>query len=85
VTSTASTGTLDDSELGGYDGDTCAANSETNNVQALSTTPETIFDTNGAPIAAGRGTIAVNTSITIAQPAHADYTDALTFVATGTF
>lgn len=83
VTATASTGTLDDA--GGYDSDTCAANSETNNVQALSTTPEDIFDTNGAPIASGRGTIAVNASITIAQPAHADYTDALTFIATGTF
>lgn len=85
VSASATTGTLDDSELGGYDGDTCAANSETNNVQALSTTPETMFDTNGAPIAAGRGQIAVNASITGVQPAHADYTDTLTFIATGTF
>lgn len=85
VTSSAGTGTLDDSELGGYDADTCAANSHTNNVQALSTTPEVMFDTDGAPIATGRGQIAVNASITIAQPAHADYTDALTFIATGTF
>lgn len=85
VSTSATTGTLDDSELGGYDGDTCAANSETNNVQALSTTPETMFDTNGAPIAAGRGQIAVNASITGVQPAHTDYTDTLTFIATGTF
>lgn len=85
VTTSATTGTLDDSELGGYDGDTCAANSETNNVQALSTTPETIFDTNGAPIAGGRGQIAVNASITGVQAAHTDYTDTLTFIATGTF
>lgn len=83
VSTTATTGTLDDE--GGYDGDTCAANSETNNVQALSTTGETIFDTNGAPIAAGRGQIAVNASITGVQPAHSDYTDTLTFIATGTF
>lgn len=83
VTTTAATGTFDDA--GGYDGDTCAANSETNNVQALSTTPEDILDTNGAPIATGRATIAVNASIAITQQAHNDYTDALTFIATGTF
>lgn len=83
VSTSAATGTLDDT--GGYNGDTCAANSETNNVQALSTTPEDILDTDGAPIATGRAQIAVNASITIAQPAHNDYTDALTFIATGTF
>jgi hypothetical protein len=84
VTTTQSSGTLDDE--GGYNGDTCAANSATNVVQAMSsTTPETIFDTNGAPIAGGRGSIAVNASITGVQEAHNDYSDAITFVATGTF
>jgi hypothetical protein len=83
VTTSAASGTFDDA--GGYNGDTCAANSETNNVQALSTVPEDILDTDGAPIATGRAQIAVNASITIAQPAHNDYTDALTFIATGTF
>lgn len=83
VDSTAVTGTLDD--IGDYAADTCAANSETNDVGDLTTSGDTIFNTGGAPIATGRGTIAVNASITIAQPAHADYTDALTFIATGTF
>ncbi len=83
VTSTATTGTLDDEGL--YDGDTCAANSETNNVKTLSATAGNIFDTNGAPIAGGRGTISVQASITGVQPAHSDYTDALTFIGTGTF
>ena len=84
VTTTAGTGTLDDE--GGYDGDTCAANSATNVVQAMSAvTPETIFDTNGAPIAGGRGTIAVNASIATGQAALNDYTDAVTFIATATF
>jgi hypothetical protein len=84
VTATQSSGTLDDE--GGYNGDTCAVNSATNVVQAMSATvPETIFDTNSAPIAGGRGTIAVNASITGVQPAHSDYTDAITFIATGTF
>ncbi len=83
VTSSASTGTLDDE--GGYNGDTCAANSETNNIQELSTSPENIFDTNGAAVEGGRGQISVNASITTTTPAHADYTDALTFIVTGTF
>jgi hypothetical protein len=48
-------------------------------------TPETIFDTNGAPIAGGRGTIAVNASIATGQAALNDYTDAVTFIATATF
>ncbi len=84
VTSTAGTGVLDDE--GGYDGDTCSANLATNVVQAMSAvTPETIFDTNGAPIAGGRGTIAVNASVAVSQVSHNDYSDAITFLATATF
>lgn len=83
VSTSATTGTLDDE--GGYNGDTCAANSETNNVQALSSSGEVIFDTNGDPIEGGRGQISVNASISTSTPAHSDYADALTFIATGTF
>jgi hypothetical protein len=83
VSVAASSGTLDDEGL--YDADTCAANSETNNVKTLSTTPGNIFDTNGLPIAGGRGQIAVNASINSAQQSHNDYTDALTFIAVATF
>jgi hypothetical protein len=83
VSMTASTGTLDDE--GNYNGDTCAANSETNAVAALTTTPASIFDTNSLPIAGGRGQIAVGASVDLGQAAHNDYTDALTFIATGTF
>lgn len=83
VSTSATTGTLDDE--GGYNGDTCAANSETNNVQALSSSGETIFDTNGDPVEGGRGQISVNASISSATPAHTDYADSLTFIATGTF
>jgi hypothetical protein len=83
VTSTATTGTFDDE--GPYDGDTCAANSETNNVQQLTTTGEVILDTNNAAVDAGRAQISVQASITSVQPAHNDYTDTLTFIATGTF
>ena len=70
---------------GTYVGNTCAANSETNQVDALSTTPATILDTASAPVATGRAQIAVNASINIAQASHNDYTDALTFIATATF
>ena len=78
------TGGLDDE--GGYNGDTCAANSATNVVQSMSAvTPETIFDTDGAPIAGGRGSIAVNASVAVSQASHNDYTDAITFLATATF
>lgn len=83
VSTSATTGTLDDE--GGYNGDTCAANSETNNVQALSTTGEIIFDTNGDPVEGGRGQISVNASISSSTPAHSDYADSLIFIATGTF
>ncbi len=83
VDSTASTGTLDD--IGDYAADSCVADTETNDVGDLTVAGNTIFNTAGDPIAGGRGTIAVNASITIAQPAHDDYTDALTFIATGTF
>lgn len=83
VSTSATTGTLDDE--GGYNADTCAANSETNGTQELSATGENIFDTNGAAVEGGRGQISVNASISTVTPAHSDYTDSLTFIATGTF
>lgn len=77
------TGTL--SIASGYSGNTCAGNSETNDVEALSsTTPEAIV-TSTAPLGAGRAQIAVNGAISSSTPAHADYTDTLTFIATATF
>lgn len=83
VAASAVSGTLDDE--GGYDGDTCAGNSETNNVQQLTSTGEILFDTNGASITTGRAQISVNASISSTTPAHDNYTDTLTFIATGTF
>lgn len=83
VAVSAVSGTLDDE--GGYDGDTCAGDSETNNVQQLTSTGEILFDTNGAPITTGRAQISVNASISATTPAHDNYTDTLTFIATGTF
>ena len=83
VSTSATSGTLDDE--GEYNADTCAANSETNDTGSLSTSPENIFDTNGVAVEGGRGQISVNASISTTTPAHNDYADALTFIATGTF
>ncbi len=83
VSTSATTGTLDDE--GEYNADTCAANSETNDTGSLSTTPESIFDTNGGSVTGGRGQISVNASISSITPAHTDYSDTITFIATGTF
>jgi hypothetical protein len=75
-------GNLDD--LAPYDG-TCAADAENNVVGGLLTTPTPIYDTDGAAIVTARAQIAVNAAISTTTAAHNDYTDTLTFIATGTF
>src|SRR5688572_12103749 len=82
VSESATTGTLDD--VAPFDG-TCAANSETNVVGGLNGTDQTIYDTNGAAITVGRAQIAVQAAISTTTQGHSDYTDVLTFIATGTF
>ncbi len=82
VSVSQTTGTL--SKASPYNTGTCAGNSETNDVQGLTTTGENII-TSTAPLGAGRAQIAVNGAISTSTPAHADYTDTLTFVATATF
>ena len=68
-----------------YNSDTCATNSETNGVQALTTTGENILNSAGAPLSGGHAEVIVNAAISATTPSHADYTDTLTFIATGTF
>jgi hypothetical protein len=63
---------------------TCAADSETNSVGGLTTAAQNILTVSG-PISAGRAEIAVNAAISGVTPAHSDYGDTLTFIATGTF
>ncbi len=82
VAETDGGGNLDD--LAPYDG-TCAANSETNVVGGLLSTPTPIYDTDGVAIVTGRAQISVNAAISTSTVAHNDYTDTLTFIATGTF
>jgi len=68
-----------------YNSDTCATNSETNGVQALTTAGENILNSAGAPVTAGHAEISVNAAISGVTAAQTDYTDTLTFIATGTF
>ncbi len=70
----------------GYVSDTCATNSATNGTRALSTTATAFLNSGGAPLAStSLAEVIVNAENSAITPAHADYTDTLTFVATGTF
>lgn len=64
---------------------TCGTTPASNTVGAVTTTAQTIYNTSGAPVAGGRGEIMVDAAISGATPAHADYTDTLTLIATATF
>ena len=63
---------------------TCAANSATNVVPALSSTATDIL-TSTAPLASGAAEIIVNATISTVTPAHSDYADTLYFIATSSF
>jgi hypothetical protein len=63
---------------------TCAISSGTNGVVGLTTTAADVL-TSSAPVASGHAEIVVNAAISTATPAHADYTDTLTFIATASF
>jgi len=62
---------------------TCALASATNAVVGLTTTATDIL-TSAAPVTA-HAQIVVNATVAAATPAHADYTDTLTFIATSSF
>ena len=68
----------------GYVSDTCALASATNQIRTLSTTPTNIL-TSTAPVSSGHAEIVVNAAISGSTPAHTDYTDTLTFVASASF
>ncbi len=68
----------------GYVSDTCALASATNGIRGLSTTATNIL-TSSAPISSGHAEIVVNATISGSTPAHTDYTDTLTFVATASY
>lgn len=67
-----------------YNTGTCATNSNTNDIQGLTTTGENIITASGV-LSSGHAEISVNAGISNVTPAHSDYTDTLTFIATSTF
>lgn len=79
------TGTLSGfSKASPYNSGTCATNNNTNDIQGLTTTGENIITASGV-LADGHAEISVNAGISNITPAHSDYSDNLTFIATGTF
>lgn len=76
------TGTL--SKASPYNSGSCSADSNTNDVKGLTTAGDNIVSS-GAPLAGGRAQIAVNAAVSGVTPAHSDYQDTLTFIATSTF
>ena len=58
--------------------------SGTNGVVGLLTAGENIF-TNSTPVASGHAEIIANAEVSSTTPAHSDYTDAVTFIATASF
>lgn len=63
---------------------TCSLASGTNAVVGLTSTVADIL-TSTVPVSAGHAEIVVNAAISGSTPAHTDYTDTLTFVATASF
>jgi hypothetical protein len=66
-----------------YDG-TCV-DGAVNGVGIIDATSRSILNSGGAGVTTGRAQIRVNAAISPVTPAHSDYTDTLTFIATGTF
>ncbi len=68
-----------------FNGATCTTTPTGNTVGVVTTSAQTIYNSGGLPISGGRGEIMVAAENSALTPAHADYSDTLTFVATGTF
>ncbi|MDE2399715.1 MAG: hypothetical protein KGL67_01750 [Patescibacteria group bacterium] len=64
---------------------TCGTTPSSNSVGAVTTSAQTIYNTGGAAVTGGRGEIMVDAAISNTTPAHTDYGDTLTFIATSTF
>ena len=66
---------------------TCALASGTNDVVGLTSTPAAFLNSAGDPLdlATAHAEVVVNAEVSSLTAAHTDYTDTLTFIATGTF
>lgn len=67
-----------------FNGATCTTG-HVNDVGAVTTSAQIIYNTGGAAVTGARAEIMVNAENSAITPAHNDYTDTLTFIATGTF
>jgi hypothetical protein len=67
-----------------FNGATCTTG-HANTVGAVTTSPQTIYNSGGAALYSGRAEIMVNAENSTATPAHNDYSDTLNFIATSTF
>jgi hypothetical protein len=67
-----------------FNGGTCTTG-HVNTVGAVTTSTQSIYDSGGAAVYGARGEIMVNAENNSTTPAHSDYSDTLTFIATGTF
>ncbi len=68
-----------------YNSGTCATNNNTNDIQGLTTTGENLINSSSSPVYSAHAEISVNAGIGGTTPAHNDYADTLTFIATSTF
>ncbi len=81
----ATAGLVGFSRAAPYNSGTCVTDLETNAIQALTTTGESILTTAGSPVVGGHAEVLVNGAASATTNAHADYSDALLFIATPTF
>ena len=82
ASTSATSGTLN--KVSPYNGAPCV-DGAVNTVGFVDGTSRPILNTAGATVTAGRAQIRVNAAISPTTPAHNDYSDNLTFIATGTF
>lgn len=68
-----------------YDSGSCATNSNTNDVQGFTTGGENILNSTTSPVYDAHSEISVNAGISAVTPAHNDYADNITIIATSTF
>lgn len=68
-----------------YNSGTCVLNNNTNTIQGLTFSGENIVTSSGSPVYGAHAEVSVNATISDSTEAHDDYTDTLTFIATGTF
>jgi hypothetical protein len=68
-----------------FNGATCVDGAVNTIGTVAAASAQAILNTTSLPISGARAQIRVNAAISAITPAHNDYTDTLTFIATGTF